>query len=184
MNTYHDFESLGWASSNQREILPDIFESFVGTQIVEWYGNIERQIQQMIQQAEGSRNWPYVDKLRQFLTTWRENQLDGSINLEVIKPLETATGQLAVDTWKFQNYFSNLRDQLRKLIASEQELPRSSEPLKKPSRPRPSSARTGPSPKSPPSEFGAEPTPGAPTPETAAAAAAEPAGGAAPAPGV
>ena len=178
MKTYHDYESMGWATSPERQDAPALCEVYNGTQIVEWYGNIERQLQDLINQSEGARNWPYVDKLRQFLSTWRDNRLDGSINLEIIRPLETAAGGLSVDTWKLQNYFSNLRDQLRKLIASEEELPRNPEPLKKSARPRGGSA-----PKAPPSDFGAEKTPGAPAPDTEAAAAAKPPGGVAPVPG-
>lgn len=99
-------------------------EAYEGTKIVQWYGNIERQLVRMLEENEASRNFVYADKLRQFIKTWRENEVTGSLNRDVLVVLKTACEQLAVDTWNLGNYFSNLRDQLRKLIASEEQLPR------------------------------------------------------------
>ncbi len=122
MDLFHDFESFGWVDYNR--VQPVVLESFRGTDIVSWHGNIERQINGFLADAEKSRNWPYADKLREFLKIWRENSISGSINRETLDTLKTPAEVLAVDNWTFNNYFSNLRDRIRMLIASEEELPR------------------------------------------------------------
>ena len=78
----------------------------------------------MLSDNEASRNFVYTDKLRAFQKIWRENEITGSLNRETLNALKTACDVLAVDSWTLANYFSNLRDQLRKLIASEEALPR------------------------------------------------------------
>jgi len=118
MNTVHDYESLQYLGVRY---MP---EAWSGVAIVQWYGNIERQITRMLEEQEGSRNFPYADKLREFLRIWRDNEITGSINRESLEILKTAADILAVDAWNLNNYFSNLRDQLRKLLASEEQLPR------------------------------------------------------------
>lgn len=96
---------------------------------MQWHDNIERQLTRMLEENEASRNYIYADKIREFLRLWRENVIEGSMNVDTIKPLEAAANMLAVDPWNLGNYFSNIRSQLRKLLASEEELPRvSTEP--------------------------------------------------------
>jgi hypothetical protein len=164
MRNISDYESWGCLSSEGPEV-PDILEAYKGTSIVSWYGNIERQIVKMIDKYDNTRNYVYADKLREFLKTWRENEITGSISRTQLVPLKAATAQLAVDKWKLDDYFSNLRDQVRKLIASEEELPRVDEPPQRPMGGR-----------APSSDFGAqkEPPEGQPPPQ-------EPMGGPAPA---
>ena len=119
MKTVHDYESLADYDSNRW-----VVEAYAGTAIVQWAGNIERQLTRMLEENEASRNFVYADKIRTFLKTWRANEITGSLNRDSIQILSAATEQLAVDPWNHGNYFSNLRDQLRKLLASEEQLPR------------------------------------------------------------
>lgn len=118
MRTFHSYEDMSVAC---KRYLP---EAYSGTSIVQWYGNIERQLARMLDENESTRNYVYADKLRQFLKTWRDNEVTGSLNRDTLMILKTACEQLAVDAWNLDDYFSNLRDQLRKLLASEEELPR------------------------------------------------------------
>lgn len=118
MKTLHDYESFQFVGNQQ------LLEAWSGVSIVQWAGNIERQLTRMLEEQEGSRNFPYADKLREFLKIWRNNEITGSLNREVLEVLKSATDMLAVDAWNLNNYFSNLRDQLRKLLASEEQLPR------------------------------------------------------------
>ena len=119
----HDYESMGWLDPNRAK--PYVLEAYKGTEIVQWYGNIERQLQGFVGDAEQSRNQPYTTKLDTFLNkVWRPNEISGSMNRETLEALLAGATVLGVDDWTYQNYFSNLRDQLRKLIASEEELPR------------------------------------------------------------
>ena len=124
MRTFYSYDDL--AQAHPAGYLP---EAYTGTGIVQWYGNIERQLTRMLEENEASRNFVYADKLRQFIKTWRENEVTGSLNRDTLQILKTATEQLAVDSWNLANYFSNLRDQLRKLLASEEELPRGGDEL-------------------------------------------------------
>lgn len=121
MNIAYDYESLGCIQLN-----PDcpLLEAYRGTDIVEWYGRIERSLISLLNDAEKGKNYAYADKVRQFLKTWRDYPIDGSLNRETLEALKAASEQLAVDTWNLNSYFSSLRDSLRKLIASEEELPR------------------------------------------------------------
>lgn len=102
-----------------------IAEAFKGTAIVAWQGKIERQLQDMVSENTESRNHAYADKLRAYLELWRSNPLNGSINVETIDSLLSGAEVPAVDNWKYNNYFSNLRDKLRQLKASVEELPMS-----------------------------------------------------------
>lgn len=122
MNTVHDYESMGQIRFDNRE--PELLETYSGTSIVQWHGKIERQLVNMLADAEKGRNFPYADKLREFLKVWRSNEISGSINRETLETLKSASDMLSVDTWNLASYFSSLRDQLRVLIASEEELPR------------------------------------------------------------
>lgn len=123
MKTVYDFETLG-LMYQALPTAPAVLEAYSGAEIVQWHGNIERQIMKMISTYEAARNEAYTTKLQQFLRIWRDYQLTGSLNRETLQALSTATDILAVDNWHLQNYFSNLRDRLRTLIASEEELPR------------------------------------------------------------
>ena len=121
MRNLFDYESVSQLGICSQVSLPEAFE---GTKIVQWYGNIERQLTRMLEENEAARNFVYADKLRTFLKTWRENELNGSMNRETLMVLKAASEQHATDPWNLGNYFSNLRDQLRKLVASEEQLPR------------------------------------------------------------
>lgn len=116
MRDHNMWEWAGWKA-------PPVCEAYQGQEIVAWHGRIERQLMDDIEEYEAARNPGYADKLRAFLQSWRQHQITGSINVETLDALLTAAEVLAVDPWKMQNYFSNLRDQLRKLKASVEELP-------------------------------------------------------------
>jgi len=125
MKTLHSYEDMG----RMGQAGEPVYEAYKGTDIVQWHDNIERQLTRMLEENEASRNYIYADKIREFLRLWRENVIEGSMNVDTIKPLEAAANMLAVDPWNLGNYFSNIRSQLRKLLASEEELPRvSTEP--------------------------------------------------------
>ena len=118
MNIY-DYESWGMLGCK-----PQLLgEYYSGQETVDWQGRIERQLIKHIEEYEAAHNTGYADKLRAFMQMWRQHPLTGSLNVETIDALSSATEVLAVDPWKLQNYFSNLRDNLRKLTASVEELP-------------------------------------------------------------
>ena len=94
MNTHQDYESWGRTDWTQVRVC----EAYQGSEIVGWYGAIERQIQRMLDEAEKGRNYPAESKLRGFLNLWRDNEITGSINIEDLKPLEAATNMLSLDT--------------------------------------------------------------------------------------
>jgi len=116
-HSYEDLAHIGGASR------PELLEAYKGADIVAWHGKVERQLSKFIDDYVAAANPAYVDKLREFLKIWRENEITGSINREDIETLLSATEMLAVDTWRLRDYFSNLRDQLRRLRASVEELP-------------------------------------------------------------
>lgn len=120
-----DYESL--STRQPWRTKPILCEVYSGEAIVAWSGNIERQISSMLDEQEASKNYVYADKLREFLRVWRSNEITGSLNRETLDVLKTACEMLAVDSWNLKNYFSVLRDQMRKLIASEEQLPRGSD---------------------------------------------------------
>lgn len=155
MRIYTDYESCGYFN---HPYLISVLEAYSGTSIVAWYGNIERQLVGMEDEYKSIKNQEYADKIHTFLLTWRDNPIPGSINVEVLQVLEAACAQNAVDPWKLANYFSNLRDQMRKLIASQEELPLDTQP-------QPTGRRK--SKPQPPSDFG--PTAEAPGGEGAVA---------------
>ena len=117
------FEAWHFISVTGDPVVP-LCEAFRGQDIVTWYGSIERQIQAMVDKYRNNKQFEDAAKAEQFLITWRRHQITGSINRGPIEALEAAAAQMAVDKWKSQNYFGALRDQLRKLVASEEELPR------------------------------------------------------------
>jgi len=104
-----------------------LIEAWSGVDLVEWHTLIERQLTDMVERYVKLKNNSYVDKLRQVLDVWRQNPIDGSINVETISVLQAATAQLAVDPWKLSTYFRAIETNLRRIIASEQELPRVAE---------------------------------------------------------
>jgi hypothetical protein len=115
-----DYESFEYWPRGTKPVLLEVYS---GQEIVGWHGRIERQIMDDIEEYEAARNPGYADKLRAFLQIWRQHPLTGSINVETVDSLLSATEFAAVDPWKMQKYFSNLRDQLRMLKASVEELP-------------------------------------------------------------
>lgn len=121
-STVHDYESLAFIDFRRHK--PEIVEAFAGTDIVKWYGRMERQLVNLLTDAEKGRNFTYADKLREFLKIWRANEITGSINRETLEVLKAAADVLSVDQWDMAAYFGSLRDQLRVLIASEEQLPR------------------------------------------------------------
>lgn len=125
MTNIHDYESLAYIDFIRER--PDIMEAYDGKSIVRWYGKIENQLGKLLADAEKSRNFPYADKLREFQKIWRSNEITGSINREVLDTLKAASDMLAVDNWNLNSYFRSLRDELRVLVASEEELPRGSD---------------------------------------------------------
>lgn len=118
----HDYES--WGRIDYGRHRPVLLEAYSGTDIVQWQGKIERQLVNMLKEAEQGHNYPYADKLRSFLEVWRANEIGGSINREPIETLSAAAQMLSVDNWKFSDYFSTLRSNLSTLLASEEQLPR------------------------------------------------------------
>jgi hypothetical protein len=118
--TFHTYED--WGIIPMVDDAP-LLEAFTGAAVVQWHGNIERQLLEKIEKSEKERNFPYADKVRKFLQIWRDNELTGSINREQVETLKAACDILAVDSWNLSNYFSNLQTQLRRLIASVEELP-------------------------------------------------------------
>jgi len=128
MNSFYDYESMGYLDWALRH--PEVFdlhESFAGTGIVKWQGKIEGQLVNLLAEAEKGRNYPYADKIREFLKIWRANEITGSINRETLEILKSAADILAVDQWNFSGYFRSLKDALKVLIASEEQLPRGME---------------------------------------------------------
>lgn len=119
--TYWDYETLAIRTSVQDA--PAVLEAWTGTSIVQWSGNIEGQLSRMEERYRAAKNVVYAGRVHQFLQTWRDNQISGSINVETLDILEAASAQLAVDDWQLKDYFRNLRDQLRKLRAAQEELP-------------------------------------------------------------
>jgi hypothetical protein len=126
MKTFTDYESMGRIHLLEN-VEPVVQEAYSGQSIVNWYGNIETQLQAKLDDQEASRNYENADRLRAFLNTWRENEITGSISIDSIEPLKAAAEQQASAKWNMRNYFSSLRNQLRKLVASEEELPRGTE---------------------------------------------------------
>ncbi len=117
----YSYEDLAFRS--YAPATPHLIEAYRGVQIVKWHGDIERQLGEFLNDEDDRRNHVYADKLREFLKIWRAHPLTGSINIEDVVALTTPADMLAVDPWKYQNYFSNLRDSLRQLRASLEELP-------------------------------------------------------------
>lgn len=120
MRNFNSYEDAGYSPAHKSEIL----EGYRGTDIVGWYSNIEAQLVRMLDEQEGNRNFEYADKLRNYLKTWRDNEITGSINREDVAILKATAEGLAVDNWGLNNYFTHLKSSLARLIASEEELPR------------------------------------------------------------
>jgi hypothetical protein len=122
MTMFHDYESMGYLNFQLKK--PEIMEAFTGTAIVAWHGKIEGQLVNLLNDAEKGRNYTYADKIREFLKIWRANEITGSINRETLEVLKSAADILSVDQWDMSAYFRSLRDALKVLIASEEQLPR------------------------------------------------------------
>jgi hypothetical protein len=118
----HDYESMGVASLRVLSA-PPVLEAYRGTDIVQWYGSIEGQLGRKEAEYRAVKNNVYADRIHTFLQTWRDYELTGSVNVEDVDVLEAAAAQNAVDVWQMQDYFRNLRDSLRRLKASLEELP-------------------------------------------------------------
>ena len=129
-------------------------EAYKGTDLVGWHGKIERHLNELREKYDSQKNRDQADKIAEFLRMWRAHPITGSINIEDITPLEASASTLAVDKWKLSGYFTALRDRLRAIIASAQELPDGAEP------PPATGRSTRMSPGRPPSTFGAEKMPG------------------------
>lgn len=120
-----NYQDLAFLQESVRVLhMVPLNEVYSGESLVRWHGSIERQLQSMLTLYERAKNHSYTDKLRAMLTVWRRYPLTGSINTEDVQALESAVEVLAVDSWQLNNYFSNLRDSLRSITASEEELPR------------------------------------------------------------
>jgi hypothetical protein len=122
MNTFHDYESMGRVDFDRHKAA--LLETYSGVDIIKWHGRITDQLVGMVEEAEKGRNFPYADKVREFLKTWRANEITGSINRETLEVLKAAADMLAVDNWNFRTYFSSLSTNLKVLIGSEEQLPR------------------------------------------------------------
>jgi len=147
-----DYESYVYGGDRRPVLLGEMYS---GQDIVAWHGRIERQLMDNIEEYEAAKNPGYSDKLRAFLVdVWRLHPITGSINVETLDALLTAAGVLAVDPWKMQNYFSNLRDQLRKLKASVEELPLDAFSAAHDSPAPPMSSPSGPEPEAEPGGVG------------------------------
>lgn len=123
---YYDYETMGYLHWNLKRAEP-LHEAFSGTSVVSWSGKIERQLVNMLGEAEKGRNYVYADKIREYLKIWRSNEITGSMNRETLEILKAAADMLAVDQWDMAAYFGSLKDQLKVLIASEEQLPRGME---------------------------------------------------------
>ena len=135
MNSYEDLAFL--------ESLPDapacLYEAWRGTDLVKWQSRLLVQMEDLLAKYQKMRNHDYANKLAEILKVWKANELTGSINVEDVKILQAACGQLAVDDWKLQKYFRNIETNLRAIIASEEELPRTPEENPGPASPTPRS---------------------------------------------
>jgi hypothetical protein len=159
----HYYETIIWHEA-RRAAYPPVLEALRGTQVVEWYGRIERQLVDMVNRFQTSRNFDSKAKAQAYLDIWRQNQLTGSINVDTINALLSAADILGVDSWGESNYFASLRDKLRMLKAGQEELPPIGDEDNSPGpRPRRSMGSSTPmdDPNAPSQDFGPEPEPGA-----------------------
>lgn len=98
-------------------------EAYRAADMVTWYGRIERQIADMLDAARDDNNEQSIDFLRTIHGKWVDHPIDANMNIEDLEALETAVAWPAKLEWQHKNYFSVLKDQLRRVIASTQELP-------------------------------------------------------------
>lgn len=102
---------------------PAVLEAYAGADIVQWWGNILHQLGDMKIRAEETGNDEYVGLLSRFIRTWQENELNGSVNIEDVRSLKTASEWAGALQWNFSNYFQSLANWLRRLQASIEQLP-------------------------------------------------------------
>lgn len=157
----HYYETLVWHEARSVKY-PPVLEAVRGTQVVEWYGRIERQLVDMVNRFQTTRNFSSKAKAQEYLQIWRQNELTGSVNVDTINTLLSAANILAVDEWGDSNYFASLRDKLRMLKAGQEELPPIGDEGDQPTGPRPRSAAGPVTPLDgePSQDFGPEPEPG------------------------
>lgn len=118
---YYSYEDL--AVAHERRQGERLEEYLAGSDVVQWYSRIERQLVDKISHEESSRNTAHADKLRAFLKVWRDHEIRGSLNREPIDVLKAAAEVLSVDSWSLSSYFSSLTSSLRQLTAKIEELP-------------------------------------------------------------
>jgi hypothetical protein len=119
-----DYDSLAVMGAQLSHVTPCLLEVYSGGDLVVWQGNIERQLQAMAEKAANVGNRDYERLIKQFLAQWKENALTGSLNIDTLQKLKLSAEWAAEYPWTFNNYFSVLRDQLRKVIAvTGEELP-------------------------------------------------------------
>lgn len=116
-----DYEFLGHASMQVYQ--PAIIEAYAGADIVQWWGTILGQLRDMKERTEENGNEEYATRLAKFIRTWEENELTGSMNIESIRNLKTASEWAGAMDWNFANYFETLTNWLRRLTASIEQLP-------------------------------------------------------------
>ena len=153
MNDYFD-AILGYHEARAVRF-PIILEAYRGTAVVEWWGRIERQLVDMVNRFETTRDLESKAKAETMLGIWRKNQITGSVNIETVNTLLSASEVLSVDKWNQSNYFAALRDSLRKLVAGQEELP----PLEQVDKPRGGPGGGGGGAPNQPIEPGPEPEP-------------------------
>lgn len=103
-----------------------IQEAYKGTDVVSWWGGINRAIKSKINTyaEHGDGNSAEIRELEAFLRVWNDNPLSGSISKSTLKTLSAAAAIAAAqEKLGTANFFSHVRDQLNKLTASVEELP-------------------------------------------------------------
>ena len=121
---------LEWRAQATRnlEVQSDrrLFEFYDGEDLTDWQ---ERKIRiQLYNLARNfkEKNADYAKSLERFIQVWEDpaNKLDGNTNIEAVNALIGAAGLEAAREWPLQNFFMNLEASLRRIISSENKLPR------------------------------------------------------------
>lgn len=138
-------------------------EAYRAADMVTWYGRIERQITDMLDAARDDNNVQSIDFLNTVRGKWLDHPIDANMNIEDLEALETAVSWPAKIEWQHKKYFSVLKDQLRRVLASTQELPTVPMDQGKGGKGQPGGARASASVKNfeaPSQQFGQEEVPG------------------------